>query len=197
MIRLATALGIIVVEAGGNGGEDLDLVTNPGGDNFFDPSDPWFRDSGAIIVGAASAAAPHTRLGFSSHGARVDCYGWGNGVHTCGDGWTGTSTTAYTGSFSGTSSASPIIAGAALAVQGLVEIRAGLRLSPAQMRAVLTDPATSTPSDDPPVDRIGSCRTCGRSSRTGSSTCVPMSISATSWAIPETRMPARFRPVRT
>jgi serine protease len=155
MIRLATALGIIVVEAGGNGGEDLDLVTNPGGDNFFDPGDPSFRDSGAIIVGAASAAAPHTRLGFSSHGGRVDCYGWGNGVDTCGDGWTGTSTTAYTGSFGGTSSASPIVAGAALAVQGVVEAAAGLRLSPAQMRAVLTDPATLTPSDDPPVDRIG------------------------------------------
>jgi len=155
MIRLATALGIIVVEAGGNGGEDLDLVTNPGGDNFFDPTDPSFRDSGAIIVGAASAAAPHERMGFSSHGARVDCYGWGEGVDTCGDGWQGTSTTAYTGSFGGTSSASPIVSSAALAVQGMVEAAAGLQLSPAQMRAVLTNPATSTPSDDPPVDRIG------------------------------------------
>ena len=155
MIRLATALGIIVVEAGGNGGEDLDLVTNPGGDNFFDPTDPSFRDSGAIIVGAASSAAPHSRLGFSSHGARVDCFGWGQNVDTTGDGWTGTSTTAYTGSFGGTSSASPIVAGAALAVQGIVEAGFGIRLSPPQMRAILTNPATATPSDDPPVDRIG------------------------------------------
>jgi serine protease len=155
MIRLATALGIVVVEAGGNGGEDLDLVTNPGGDAFFDPTAPSFRDSGAIIVGAASSAAPHTRLGFSSHGTRIDCYGWGQGVDTTGDGWTGTSTTAYTGSFGGTSSASPIIAGAALAVQGMVEAASSARLSPSQMRAVLTNAATSTASDDPAVDRIG------------------------------------------
>ncbi|MEO1139015.1 MAG: S8 family peptidase [Pseudomonadota bacterium] len=155
MIRLATALGIIVVEAGGNGGEDLDLVTNPGGENFFDPTDAAFRDSGAIIVGAASAAAPHTRLGFSSHGARVDCYGWGEGIDTTGDGWNGTSTTAYTGSFGGTSGASPIVTGAALSVQGMVEAASGTRLSPAQMRAVLTNPATGTASADPATDRIG------------------------------------------
>lgn len=155
MIRLATALGIIVVEAGGNGGSDLDLVTNPAGGNFFDPTDPSFRDSGAIIVGATSSAAPHTRLGFSSHGARIDCYGWGQNVDSTGDGWTGTSTTAYTGTFGGTSSASPIIAGAALAVQGVAEAGLGLRFSPSQMRAILTNPATSTPSNDPPVDRIG------------------------------------------
>lgn len=154
-IRLATALGIVVVEAGGNGGEDLDLVTNPGGQNFFDPTDPSFRDSGAIIVGAASSAAPHARLGFSSHGARIDCYGWGQNINTTGDGWTGTSTTAYTGSFGGTSGASPIVTGAALSVQGMVEAVAGLRLSPRQMRAMLTNPATSTASANPPVDRIG------------------------------------------
>lgn len=154
-IRLATALGIIVVEAGGNGSEDLDLVTNFGGQNFFDPTDPSFRDSGAIIVGAASSAAPHTRMGFSSHGARIDCYGWGQNIDTTGDGWTGTSTTAYTGTFGGTSGASPIVTGAALSVQGMVEAAAGLRLSPLQMRAVLTNPATSTPSADPAVDRIG------------------------------------------
>ena len=155
MIRLATALGIIVVEAGGNGGEDLDLVTNPAGDNFFDPSDTSFRDSGAIIVGAASSAAPHTRMGFSSHGARIDCYGWGQNVNSTGDGWTGTSTTVYTGTFSGTSSASPIIAGAALSVQGVAEAGFGLRFSPMQMREILTNPATSTASNDPAVDRIG------------------------------------------
>lgn len=154
-IRLATALGIIVVEAGGNGGEDLDLVTNPAGENFFDPTDPSFRDSGAIIVGAASSAAPHTRLSFSSHGARIDCYAWGENIDTTGDGWTGTSTTAYTSSFGGTSGASPIITGAALSVQGMVEAASGTRLSPSQMRDVLTNALTSTPSADPAVDRIG------------------------------------------
>jgi hypothetical protein len=31
VIRLATALGIVVVQAGGNGGVDLDTVVNPAG----------------------------------------------------------------------------------------------------------------------------------------------------------------------
>ncbi len=155
-IRLATALGIIVVEAGGNGTNDLDTVLNGAGRQVLNPASADFRDSGAIIVGAASSAAPHTRLGFSSFGARVDCYAWGENVDTP----TSTtispfSTTAYRGTFNGTSSASPIVTGAALVVQGIVEAAGGGRLSPAQMRQVLSDPATGTASNTPATDRIG------------------------------------------
>ncbi len=153
-IRLASALGIIVVEAGGNGANNLDTITNGAGLQVLNPASANFRDSGAIIVGAASSTVPHTRMNFSSFGARVNCYAWGENVDTCSSTAAG-STTAYTGTFSGTSSASPIIAGAALAVQGVLQAAAGFRLGPIEMRALLGNPATGTASANPPADRIG------------------------------------------
>ena len=63
-IRLATALGVVVVEAAGNGGVDLDTVVDPGGQQIFNRASADFQDSGAIIVGAASSTAPHSRLAF-------------------------------------------------------------------------------------------------------------------------------------
>ncbi len=156
-IRLATAQGIVVVEAAGNGGNDLDAYTDSGM-HVLDRSSPDFKDSGAILVGAASSTAPHTRLGFSNYGSRIDCYGWGENVDTTGDGTLfDTSTTTYTSGFNGTSSASPIIAGAAVVVQALAAKSPGIgyRFSPGQLRAMLSDPATGTASHDPAVDRIG------------------------------------------
>lgn len=153
-IRLASALGIAVVEAGGNGTNDLDVVTNFAGLQVLNPASPDFRDSGAIVVGAASSAAPHTRMGFSSFGPRVDCFAWGENVNTTTSNSAG-SQTLYTTTFNGTSSASPIITGAALAVQGAATAGGGAPLSPAQLRAVLSDPATGTPSINPAADEIG------------------------------------------
>lgn len=155
VIRLATSLGIVVVEAGGNGGIDLDTLVNPDGQQIFDRTSPDFLDSGAILVGAASSTAPHSRLGFSCHGSRIDCYGWGENVDTLSSDSTNTATNLYTTGFSGTSSASPIVTGAALAVQGLVEAATGERLAPWQLRMILSDSANGTPSANPAVDRIG------------------------------------------
>jgi hypothetical protein len=152
-IRLATALGIVVVEAGGNGANnggtpavDLDAYTNAGGLRILwrDPANADFRDSGAIIVAAATSSAPHTRLAYSTFGERIDCYAWGQNVETTSTDAMG-STTAYTSSFGGTSSASPIVTGAGLCVQGRFESLHGFRLSPRQMRAILSDPALNTP----------------------------------------------------
>ncbi|MDJ0619647.1 MAG: S8 family peptidase [Calothrix sp. MO_192.B10] len=153
-IRLATMLGIIVVEAAGNGSNDLDIYTNADGDAILNRGSADFRDSGAIMVGAASSAIPHTRMGFSNYGSRIDCYAWGENVNTCSSNNAG-STTVYTATFSGTSSASPIVTGAALAVQGIAEANLGYRFSPFQMRLLLSDPATGTASHNPGVDRIG------------------------------------------
>jgi serine protease len=155
-IRLATALGVIVVEAAGHGTNNLDTVLNSTGRQVLNPASADFRDSGAIIVGAASSTAPHTRMGFSSFGARVDCYAWGQNVDTPTSTSTSPfSTTAYSMTFNGTSSASPIITGAVLIVQGIVEAAGGGRLGPAQMRQVLSDPATGTASANPATDLIG------------------------------------------
>jgi hypothetical protein len=114
-----------------------------------------FRDSGAIMIGAASSNAPHTRLGFSNFGSRIDCYAWGESIDTCGDGWGGNNTDAYTASFGGTSGASPIIAGAALILQSWALGRGDAAYLPGSMRALLSDPNRNTPSANPDLDRIG------------------------------------------
>ncbi|MDQ1814260.1 S8 family serine peptidase [Massilia sp. CCM 9210] len=153
-IRLATALGIVVIEAGGNGTNNgstpplnMDTYTTLSGQAILnrDEANPEFRDSGAIMVTAASAAAPHTRRPYAPHGRRIDCYAWGQGITTL-ESVPGSLTNGYTTGFSGTSGASAIIAGAALSVQGGVEAQVPpqARFSPRQMRAILSDPATGT-----------------------------------------------------
>jgi len=103
-ISLATARGIIVVEAAGNGTMSLD---------GYPEFDRTARDSGAIIVGASSGGGSRTPACFTNSGKRVDVYSWGGGVATLGYAElpslraNGTDQRQwYTGSFSGTSSAS-------------------------------------------------------------------------------------------
>jgi serine protease len=157
-IRLAVAHGIIVVEAGGNGGMDLDAWTFMGA-TVLNRTSAAFRDSGAIMVGAALSPLPHDRAGFSNFGTRIDCYGWGENVTSAGYGDLTPSGTpdnsTYTAVFSGTSSASPIITGAALIVQGSYEAASGTRLSPTQMRTLLSNPATGTPQGGNVAGNIG------------------------------------------
>lgn len=155
-IRLATALGVIVVEAGGNGTYDvdgfagpppvdLDTFTDAAGRRVLwaDPDNVDFQDSGAIIVAAATSAAPHTRLNYSTHGLRIDCYAWGQNIVTCESNAAG-ATNLYRNNFGGTSGASPMVAGAALCIQGAYQAATGQRLSPRQMRQILSDPAHNT-----------------------------------------------------
>lgn len=152
-IRLGTALGIVIVEAGCNGGYDLDAYVNLAGKRIFDRASLDFRDSGAIMVGAASSASPHVRLGFSNFGTRIDCYAWGENIDTTSTNSTGTANTLYTTGFSGTSGASPIVVGAALIVQGIAEASLGYRFSPRELREILR--ADGTPSASPATDLIG------------------------------------------
>ncbi len=162
-IRLATALGIVVVEAGRNGTNngfapalEMDTYSTLGGQAILnrDPANPDFRDSGAIIVTAATSTAPLTRLVYGPHGRRIDCYAWGRSINTLSSNAAG-STTAYTTNFGGTSGASPIITGAALAVQGRAEAQLGFRFSPRQMRAILSNPTTGTPPSATETTEIG------------------------------------------
>ena len=149
-IQTAVGNGVIVIEAAGNGGIDLDQWQDDTGQFRLQKGSGW--DSFAILVGAASSATPHQPLSDSNFGSRVDCYAWGENIVTTG--WTGDLTPGstnnkkkYTGTFGGTSGASSIIAGAALLVQGVYFQKPpkGRLLSSLQMRAFLSDPALGTP----------------------------------------------------
>lgn len=152
-IRLLTALGITVIEAGGNGEVDLDEYKDGAGKKILNRSGTDFRDSGAIMVGAAYPV-PRTRASFSNHGSRIDVYAWGSWIDTTEYSKdTPDVHNLYTEMFGGTSGASPIITGAALIVQGIANALKGTKLLPRQVRRILT--AGGTPSQNPSWDRIG------------------------------------------
>ncbi|WP_336771091.1 S8 family peptidase [Bacillus bombysepticus] len=154
-IRMGTNKGIIIIEAGANGGNDLDQFRDRNGKQVLNRNSPDFKDSGAIMVGAASARVPHKRSYFSNYGSRVDVYGWGNAVDTTDAKPSEFITNLYTSSFAGTSSASPIIAGAAASIQGIAKNNQGRVYTPSQLRDILSDPSTGTKSNDPISDKIG------------------------------------------
>jgi serine protease len=143
-IKLATADGRILVEAAGNGGQNLDNV------ELFGTRFPsGKRDSGAIIVGAGAArgctSPARSRLWFSTYGERVNLQGWGECVTTTGYGdlFSSDVNGLYTSWFNGTSSASPIVAGAAAALSSALETKTAKPARPRDVRRILE--ATGTP----------------------------------------------------
>jgi subtilisin family serine protease len=157
-IRLAVDSGIIVIEAAGNGSYDLDNETNESELKVLNRNSQDFLDSGAIMVGAAESILPHNRAEFSNYGSRIDCYGWGENIVTVGygdlDDGLGSDNRTYTSNFGGTSGASPIITGAVLILQSIHQHEFGIRLTPDQMRTILSNPTTGT-SQGPEPGHIG------------------------------------------
>ncbi len=108
------------------------------------------RDSQAIIVGAGSST-DRTKLSFSSYGSRVDVQGWGENVTTTGygDAYNPTNDVRryYTKSFNGTSSATPIVAGTVLVIQGVRKACGLPPATPLEMRDLLvrTGPRQGSP----------------------------------------------------
>lgn len=168
VIQYAADRGICVVEAAGNGAENLSDAIYVARPVDFPPDwqDPFSAvDSGAIVVGAgAPPAGTHgrdhgpdrSRLGFSNYGTRLDVQGWGREVTTAGygdlqggsdsDRW-------YTDEFSGTSSATPVVAGAVACLQGIAMNR-GRPLTPPEVRTMLR--TTGSPQSGTASERIGS-----------------------------------------
>jgi subtilisin family serine protease len=153
-IKVATQSGIIVVEAAGNGGVNLD------GSAYAQPFPQGKPDSGAIIVGAGSgdsscSAVANSRLSFSTYGSRVNLQGWGKCVTTTGYGvlFDGGPNARYTSAFSGTSSASPIVAAAAALYSSVFEAETGTPPSPRHVRSRLV--ATGTPQGSGTVGNVG------------------------------------------
>lgn len=138
-IRAATDAGITVIEPAGNGNQNLGSAAY---------ASHFASDSGAIMVGAGNppgctspwgSPPARARLGFSDYGSRVDVQGWGECVATTGYGdlnGVGLANNAYTETFSGTSSASPIVASSAALLSAVAKAR-GTTLTPAQVRSLL------------------------------------------------------------
>lgn len=141
-IRTLSLLGIVVVQAGGNGSQNLDDPIYRAGDHrpFLVENGLRVNDSGAIIVGAVSSgtdwatgrvflpggvsllAPSGIPRRFSNIGQRIDSHAWGDGVVTSGYGdlyGDDVALMAYTANYGGTSSASAIVAGAAASIQGV------------------------------------------------------------------------------
>ncbi len=158
LVRLGAALGVCVIEPAGNGG-DVGGVTGPGLDldayPALDRNGVGFKDSGAIMVGAAkSTVIPYQKTTTTNFGNRVDCFAWGEQIDTCDTddgGTTSTYNTYYNAApsfgFGGTSGASAIVAGVALILQGLMEANQKRRLSGWQLRDILSDPDNGTASE--------------------------------------------------
>lgn len=161
-IETAVANGFVVIEAAGNGGVNLDQVGCAGA---FDRST---QNSGAIIVGAGISPDnlffDRQREFFSSYGSRVDLQGWGGHVWTTGyDGFLpfgyhntddpGNINFWYTGSFTGTSSASAMVAGVVANLQGIALNRFGTPLTPLEIRRLLVE--TGSPQLGNTSEHIG------------------------------------------
>lgn len=156
-IVLAVAGEIVVVEAGANGNENLDAAVYATGNSGHHPF-LAANDSGAIIVGAGRSprfAGPvRSRHDFSNYGSTVDLQGWGDNVTTTGYGSLYNiegANSYYTSTFNGTSSASPVVAGAAALLQEVYEQRFGAPATPATVLRLLRD--SGTPQNG--ADHIG------------------------------------------
>ncbi|MBN2226797.1 MAG: S8 family serine peptidase [candidate division Zixibacteria bacterium] len=153
----AWAKGLIVVEAGGNGAENFDNTGIYG--QLFDTT---YRNSHAIIVGAGAPpdgeyGVDRSRLSFSNYGERVNLQGFGQNVVTTGygdlfDGGDDPNQY-YTATFSGTSSASPIVTGAVACLQGYYKAAHGVPLTVDYARDVLN--ATGSPQQGDLSRHIG------------------------------------------
>ncbi len=143
VISTATALGVIVVEAAGNGAVDLDA---PGCNGRFDRAQ---SDTGALIV-AAGSAGTHAPLSFATYGSRVDVQGIGEGLTTLGGGGLfdpGDVRQRYQATFGGSSGAAAMVAGVVLAAQGLRLAQGLPPLAPRVARELLVQTGTPQAPD--------------------------------------------------
>jgi hypothetical protein len=168
-IAKATAKGIAVIEAGGNGKAaadgstpgtaplDMDQWTHPiTGKKLLDRTSPHYRECGGIVVSAAalrSNGSPY-RLAYAPRGNRVDCFGQGQAAYTttcdapaspqgCTTG--GYQPTYSLPALSGTSAAAAVIAGAVALIQGIARRRPAGPFPPVYIRDTIF-------KDAPPVN---------------------------------------------
>jgi subtilisin family serine protease len=134
LTKAATDAGIIIVAAAGNGGENLDSAAYQSYNNR--------GNSGAIIVGGGTANTAHNKISYSTYGTRVDVQGWATNVRSSGYGdfleVGGDFNQGYT-DFSGTSSATPMVASCAIVLQSYYHGLTGYYFDSTEMRNLLID----------------------------------------------------------
>ncbi|MFT4541715.1 MAG: serine protease [Planctomycetota bacterium] len=137
VVETTTAFGTHVFSAAGNGNIDLDSASYGG---LFDRN---VRDSGAVMCGASDGSSLN-KASFSNYGSRLDAHGWGFTVTTAGYGTlqSGPVTEEYSNSFSGTSSATPIVTGAGMVLNSIHEAAYASYLDPLVLRDLLTNTGT-------------------------------------------------------
>ncbi len=139
-VQTATLRGIHVVEAAGNGTNDLD---DPRFGGRFDRA---VRDSGAILVGATDGGRL-VRQGESNYGERVDVSAWGDAIPATGFGNLflpgGDVLQTYTDGYGGTSGATSLVTGAVAGISGAISTQLGRVATPVEVRNLLGRHGTS------------------------------------------------------
>jgi hypothetical protein len=172
ILYATTVRRVLVVEAGGNGQQDLsDRIYNvnpkaPHGPFPFWWVNPFKRrpiDPKAILVGAgvppcgthgSNLGPDRSRAGFSNFGRMMDTQGWGEEVATCGgNNDLGSDLDAenvhYTRRFRGTSSAAAMVAGVLCCLQGVLKTK-HKSLRPLEARRLLRDRNLGSQQQDGP-----------------------------------------------
>lgn len=141
-VKNATANGVIVIASAGNGGQNMD------NEEYGDTFNRDVNDSGAIIVGA-SVSKNSQPMCYTSYGSRVDVRGWGENVTTISYGGMykdpddlDNKDKYYTGTSTGTSSATAMVTGAAAVLQGIAQNTYNVTLTPAEMRDIISTTGT-------------------------------------------------------
>lgn len=141
-IQLISGNGLIVVEAAGNGNQNLDdpIFSTDNNGHYPFLQENW---SEAIMVGAGAVGiddVSRSRLWFSNYGSRIDLQGNGEGVVTTGYGSAYAAegpNKEYSDDFGGTSGASPIVVGAVTLLQSLYRNFTGNTLTRGEIRDLL------------------------------------------------------------
>ena len=140
LTKAATDAGIVIVAAAGNGNQNLDAS---GYASYM-----ALGDSGAIIVGAGTANTTHSRIYYSTYGSRINLQAWGENVLTSGYdsdyapynySMIGGDFNQSYKTFTGTSSATPIVASCAAVLQSYYYFYTGNYLTSQQIRTILID----------------------------------------------------------